>query len=76
MQANANSSTVRKEWLCNDLAGRPTLFLSVGKAGYLPTLMAAIDITGASPAYVEELIEELNIRANEMLYNLGRIPRE
>lgn len=76
MQANANSSTARKEWLCNAPTGRPTLFLSVGKDGFLPTLTAAIDITGASPAYVEALVEELNISANEMLYNLGRIPRE
>ncbi len=35
-----------------------------------------VNITGASPAYVEAMVEELNIRINEMLYNLGRIPRE
>jgi hypothetical protein len=33
------------------------------------------DITGASPTYVEELVERLNIQINTMLYELGRIPR-
>lgn len=75
MQANVNSSTVTKEWACVNLGGTLTLFLSGGTTGRLPTAMYAVDITGASPAYVEAVVEELNIRINEMLYNLGRIAR-
>lgn len=74
MQANVNSSTGRKKWRVRHYYDT---FLEVrylnasGQEFYY-----VHDITGASPAYVEALVEELNIRINEMLYNLGRIPRE
>ena len=32
------------------------------------------NITGASPAYIEQTIEELNLAVNELEYNLSRIP--
>jgi len=31
-------------------------------------------VHGASPAYVEQVIEELNLSVNELEYNLSRIP--
>lgn len=75
MQANANSSTVRKQWGTCDYDFGHWLFVTVDYGG-AATLDVCLDITGASPAYVEALVEELNIHINEMLYNLGRIPRE
>lgn len=74
MQANANSSTARKKWRVRRYQDT---FLEVrylnadGQDFYY-----IHNITGASPVYVEALVEELNIHINEMLYNLGRIPRE
>ena len=73
MQANANSSTARKQWCVwhfpnGDCAVRVDIRIS-----NVLTWAATVNITGASPAYVEELVEELNITANTMLYNLGRI---
>lgn len=75
MQANANSSTARKYWGVTSDPYRRWLFLNV-EYNDTDTLDLWHNITGASPAYVEALVEELNIRINEMLYNLGRIPRE
>lgn len=73
MRANANSSTARKQWCVwhfpnGDCAVRVDIRIS-----RVLTWAATVNITGASPAYVEALVEELNITANAMLYNLGRI---
>lgn len=73
MQANTNSSTVRKQWCVwhfpsGDCAVRVDIRIS-----NVLTWGATVNITGASPAYVEALVEELNIAANAMLYNLRRI---
>lgn len=73
MQANANSSTARKQWRVwhfpnGDRAVRVDVRISK-----VLTWAATVNITGVSPAYVETLVEELNITANAMLYNLGRI---
>lgn len=73
MQANANSKTARKQWRVwhfpnGDCAVRVDIRISNAL-----TWAATVNITGASPAYVEALVEELNITANAMLYNLGRI---
>ena len=73
MQANANSSTARKQWCVwyfsnGDYAVRVDIRIS-----NVLTWAVTVNITGASPAYVEALVEELNITANAMLYNLGRV---
>lgn len=75
MRVNANSSTARKQWRTCDWEFGHWLFVTVDYGG-VDTLDVWHNITGASPAYVEALVEELNIRINEMLYNLGRISRE
>jgi len=74
MQANVNSSTaprVIKKWRVRHYRDN---FLTVvvifdGKH----EMWYSVNITGASPAYVEAVVEELNIRVNDMMYNLGRI---
>ena len=71
MQANASSKTVRKRWSTYRARGKHYLSISVDSDGALSGY--AIEITGASPAYVEAVVEEMNIRINEMLYNLWRI---
>ena len=73
MQANANSKTGHKFWRVVAVDDRMCLRLVFCTTGYAHSIVQAHDITGASPAYVEALIEELNISANTMLYNLGRI---
>lgn len=73
MQANANSKTVHKFWHTVTLDGRLYLRFIFGTTSHAHSVAQAHDITGASPAYVEALVEELNISANTMLYNLGRI---
>lgn len=35
----------------------------------------SVNITGASPAYVEAVVEELNIHINATIYNLRSIHR-
>lgn len=73
MQVNANSSTGRKKWRVHryqDTFLEVQYLIADGHDFYY-----AHNITGASPAYVEALVEELNIHINEMLYNLGRIAR-
>lgn len=73
MQANANSSTARKQWrVWHFQNGKRAVRVDVRVSNVL-TWAATVNITGASPAYVEALVEELNITANAMLYNLGRI---
>lgn len=75
MQANANSKTVRKQWRVWDFPnGDRAVHVDIRIYNVL-TWAGTVYITGASPAYVEALVEELNITANAMLYNLGRIPR-
>lgn len=73
MQANANSSTARKQWrVWHFPNGGCAVRVDIRISNVL-TWAATVNITGASPAYVEALVEELNISANTMLYNLGRI---
>lgn len=71
MQANASSKTVRKFW--STFRIDDTCYLAFGVEMGRHELDFAVDITGASPAYVEAVVEELNIRVNDMMYNLGRI---
>lgn len=73
MQANASSKTGHKFWCVVAADGHMYLRLVFGTTGCAHNVVQAHDITGASPAYVEALVEELNISANTMLYNLGRI---
>lgn len=72
-QADASSKKAHKTWLVVGSPNGPVLLCSYHHqygAGLLRE-----DIGGCCPAHVEAIVEELNIRANEMLYNLGRIPR-
>lgn len=70
MQANTNSSTVRKEWRVQHFPnGGCAVHVDIRVSEAL-AWTAIVNITGASPAYVETLVEELNITANTMLYNL------
>ena len=71
MQANANSKTARKRWAIYRIPGRKYLTCWTERGDHDFDL--SVDITGASPAYVEAVVEEINIRINEILYNLGRI---
>lgn len=70
MQQNASSSKVLKRWavfhdyLTVVVAPRPSI-----------TIVCSQYVRGASPAYLEDMIEELNIEINAMLYALERIPR-
>lgn len=71
MQANASSKTAHKFW--STFRIDDTRYLTLGVEIKHHELDFAVDITGASPAYVEAVVEELNIRVNEMIYNLKRI---
>ncbi|MCY1430526.1 hypothetical protein D9M71_464760 [compost metagenome] len=74
MLRNASSTRVIKSWRV--LAGKVASWveLSVYVEGCQRHVIT-YNITGASPAYVETLIESLNININNLLYELGRIPR-
>ena len=72
MQANANSKTEHKFWSCK-VSRIGQLYLEVHFHRDRTVLSCSTNISGASPAYVEALIEEKNIHMNEMMYNLGRI---
>lgn len=74
MQQNVNSSKVTKQWRV--VAGKVASWveLTVYFEGRQSHILAA-NITGASPVYVEGLIERLNININTLLYELRRIPR-
>ena len=76
MQQNANSSKARKEWEVQQLPHQDRLLVVRTRLPnqYIWHTTCAV-ITGASPAYVEELVERLNIHINNLLYELGRIPR-
>lgn len=76
MQPSASSSKVLKQWGVgvSDYAKEAWLGLIVFQAGR-QCYHVSVNITGASPAYVEALVERLNIHINNLLYELGRIPR-
>ena len=71
MPVSVSSKTARKRWGVLYYEDSPFLNLEVQFDEHLVEYVMAIE--GASPAYVEALVEELNITANAMLYNLGRI---
>lgn len=73
MRTNASSKMARKQWCVWHFPnGDYAVRVDIRIANVL-TWAATVNITGASPAYVEALVEELNICANAMLYNLGRV---
>lgn len=63
---------VTKRWYTVGGEGYRRLILSVDAE---PSVVYIQNIDGASPAYVEELVERLNIHINNLLYELRRIPR-
>lgn len=71
MQANASSKTAYKEWR----VVHGFLCVAVKHADAPVWHRYQVEVTGASPAYLEEVVEELNIHINEAVYNLGRILR-
>lgn len=71
MLANVNSKMARKFWCTFRTKNTHYMSFSVDMGHH--ELDFSVDITGASPVYVEAVVEEMNIRMNEMLYNLGRI---
>lgn len=70
MQQNVNSSKVRKQWAV--FHDHLTLLVAPSPS---TTIVCSRSVLGASPAYLESMIEELNIEINAMLYALERIPR-
>ena len=72
MQVNASSKTAYKEWCVVDI-GERLLCVSVKHADALVWHRYMIDVTGASPAHLEAVVEELNIHINEAVYNLRRL---
>lgn len=76
MQRDVSSSKVLKQWGVgvSYYAKETWLGLIVFQAGR-QCYHVSVNITGASPAYVEALVERLNIHINNLLYELGRIPR-
>lgn len=70
MQQNVNSSKVRKQWAVSHY--HLTLLVTPSPS---TTIVCSRYVLGASPAYLESMIEELNIETNAMLYALERIPR-
>lgn len=71
MQANASSKMAHKEWC----VVHGFLCVSVKHADALVWHRYMVDVTGASPAYLETVIEELNILINATIYNLRSIHR-
>lgn len=69
MQQNVSSSKVIKQWEVL----HEQLIVTVTRPGI--TIVCSRSIRGASPAYLESMIERLNIHVNNLLYELGRIPR-
>ena len=74
MQANASSKMAYKEW-CVVNIGAYLLCVSVKHADALVWHRYMVNVTGASPAYLETVIEELNILINATIYNLRSIHR-
>lgn len=76
MQADAVSKKALKHWriLPPWAAGHThTLQLEVTFPNH-DKLYYYANLSGASPAYIEQTIEELNLAVNELEYNLARIP--
>lgn len=76
MRRDVSSSKVIKQWgvSVSDYTKETWLGLVVFQAGR-QCYHVSVNITGASPAYVEALVERLNIHINNLLYELRRIPR-
>ena len=73
MQADAVSKKALKQWYIKRTPAATILCLRV----IFPNkddLFYYAAVHGASPAYVEQTIEELNLSVNELEYNLSRIP--
>lgn len=77
MQANASSKMARKEWRVLHLAPAGAYLLQVAvRHNEAPVWHHyQLEVTGASQAYLEAVIEELNIQINAAIYNLGSIQR-
>lgn len=75
MQVNTNSSMARKEWRVLHIApaGAYLLQVAVTCLGAPVWHYYQVDVTGASQAYLETVIEELNIQINTTIYNLRGI---
>lgn len=73
MLRNVSSTRVVKRWRAHTSRVASWLHLDVYCEG-VTGFSATYNITGASPVYVEALIERLNININNLLYELGRIP--
>lgn len=75
MQANANFKTAHKEWRIVHLPapGIYLLHVSVRHTEAHVWHNYQVEVTGASQAYLETVIEELNIHINEAIYNLRRL---
>lgn len=71
MQVNASSKTAYKEWC----VVHGFLCVAVKHADAPVWHRYQVEVTGASPAYLEGVVEELNIHINEAVYNLRRILR-
>lgn len=70
MQRDVSSSKVRKQWAVFHY--HLTLVVTLNPS---TTIVCSRYVLGASPAYLESMIEELNIEINAMLYALERIPQ-
>ena len=70
MQRDVSSSKVRKQWAVFHY--HLTLMVTLNPS---TTIVCSRYVLGASPAYLESMIEELNIEINAMLYALERIPQ-
>lgn len=70
MQQNVSSSKALKRWAV--FHGYLTVLVAPRPSS---TIVCSRSVLGASPAYLESMIEELNIEINAMLYALERIPR-
>ena len=73
MQADAVSKRALKQWYVKRTPVATILCLRV----IFPNkddLFYYANLSGASPAYIEQTIEELNLAVNELEYNLSRIP--
>ena len=73
-QRGASLNRVHKRWRIVTGEVSSWIEVSVWASGH-QFQQYSHNITGASPAYVEALVERLNIHINNLLYELGRIPR-
>lgn len=73
-QQNVNSSKVVKSWrVVRGSMGTQWLeCIAYQRTRQCHSFTA--NITGASPVYVEGMVERLNIQINTLLYELGRVP--